>query len=457
MTKDLLMDEAICQFCSVTFASLKDAKYYLDLSCMDLEQAIELYYESRNVKEGIEMPSGENISDDSFVQAIEKNTEKDVFKGPDVSKNDNVNDLVVEKWNNTSKSNTSETIPKYTQSYLNRIRKSVFNQSFSRVWEDDEFSAASKERSKKSRASYLFRPPFDIIKNIDFESAKELAKNKMLWVMVNLQDNTDFLCQKLNRDLWKDQRVKDVILKNFIFLQYISTSSDGILYQQFYPIKEYPHISIIDPRTGERVKVWDSSLIEPNNFLMDLHDFLETYSLDPDFKNPITQKLSAKKVEDMSESEQINAALIASLNERNKISNHKRVSSKDEVIVIFDDSDVNHNGYLFYFIILSLTLKDIQKSPSLFEKIPAVTPSEPNAMSKDITNIQFRFSDGSKKVRLFNLSDKVSRLFEYIKSELATNSKEFELVFNRIKLINELDQTLEALKLKNANITVEYI
>ncbi|EMR10942.1 hypothetical protein PNEG_01087 [Pneumocystis murina B123] len=437
------MDEAICQFCSVTYASLKEAKYYLYSSCMDLEQAIALYYESKNIKEGIEMPGEQNIFYDNLVQeAIEKNTKKDIFKGSDVSKNDDVNDLVVEKRNNISESNTSESMSKYTQLYLNRIRKSVFDQSFSTAWEDDEFSAASKERSKKSRPVYLFTPPFDIIKNIDFETAKEQAKNKMLWVMVNLQDNTDFLCQKLNRDLWKDQRVKDAILKNFIFLQYISTSSDGILYQQFYPIKEYPHISIIDPRTGERVKVWDSSVIEPDSFLMELHDFLEQYSLNPSFKNPITRKLSTKKVEDMSESEQINAALIASLNEKNKISNYKRVSSKDEVIVISDDSNINHN--------------DTQNSLSLFEKIPAVTPPEPNAMSTDITNIQFRFSDGSKKVRLFNLSDKVSRLFEYIKSELSANSKEFELVFNRIKLINELDQTLEALKLKNVSITVEY-
>ncbi|QSL65273.1 hypothetical protein MERGE_002582 [Pneumocystis wakefieldiae] len=438
MIKDLLMDEAICQFCSVTYASLKEARYYLDSSCMDLEQAIALYYESKNIKE-IQMPVEEGVFDDNSIQdAIEKNTEKYISKASDVSKNNYVNDLAMEKRKSISESNKSISQPmsKYTQFCLNRTRKNVFNQSFLTEWEDDEFSSASEERSKKSRFVYLFRPPFDIIKNIDFETAKEQAKNKMLWVMVNLQDKTNFLCQKLNRDLWKDQRVKDTILENFIFLQYISTSSDGILYQQFYPIKEYPHISIIDPRTGERVKVWDSSVIEPDSFLMELHDFLGQYSLDPGFKNPIAQKSFTKRIEDMSESEQINAALIISLNEKNKISNCEKISSKDEAIVISDDSDINHN--------------DTQNSSSLFEKIPAVIPPEPDAMSTDITNIQFRFSDGSKKVRLFNLSDKVSRLFEYIKSELSETSKEFGLVFNRIKLINELDQTLEALKLKNS-------
>lgn len=437
------MDEAICQFCAVTCASFEEAKHYLKSSYMNLEQAIILYFESKSSKEGSEVHVESKISDDSVIQEqINKDTKKTLIYSCDVSKDYDNYDSVAEKPCFSEESNASGSMLKYTQFYPNRTRKGVFNQTFSSVWENDDISATQEERSKKSRLAYLFRPPFDIIKNVDLETAREEAKNRMLWVMINLQDNTDFSCQKLNRDLWKDQRIKDVIVENFIFLQYISTSQDGILYQRFYPIKEYPHIAIIDPRTGERVKVWNSSTIEPDGFLIELHDFLEQYSLDPNFKNPVLQKSPVKRIEDMTEAEQINAALIASLKDRNSTSNDK-VFDKKEIVVIPDDSEnTDHN--------------DIQNSLSLFQSISTIAPPEPESTSL-VTNIQFRFSDGSKKIRSFNLSDKISRLFEYLRSELRTDTREFGLVYNRIKLINELDRTLDELKLKNVSITVEFL
>jgi uncharacterized protein YyaL (SSP411 family) len=37
--------------------------------------------------------------------------------------------------------------------------------------------------------------------------------------MVNLQDPTEFACQVMNRDLWSEQAVKDVVNESFVFLQ----------------------------------------------------------------------------------------------------------------------------------------------------------------------------------------------------------------------------------------------
>ncbi|KTW32148.1 uncharacterized protein T551_00830 [Pneumocystis jirovecii RU7] len=451
------MDDVISQFCSVTCASLEEAKCYLDLSSMNLEQAIILYFELKNAEEKLEVPmKSDDFEDNAIHGRIRKNTEKSLFQSQNDLKSSDINGSISEARNYFEGSNMSESILKYTQFYSNKAKKSVFDQSFSSLWEDTDSFATPEERSKKSRLAYLFRPPFDIMKNIDLETAQEQAKDDMLWVMVNLQDNTDFSCQKLNRDLWKDQRVKDIVLGNFIFLQYTAVSPDGILYQQFYPIKEYPHIAIIDPRTGERVKVLSNSAMEPDSFLMELHDFLEKYSLDSNFKNPVIQKSTIRRIEDMTEVEQVDAALIESIKER-KSNSDKKISCGKEVILIPDDDiDINYDGYLLYFIILNLILQDTQSSPSLFKNIPAIAPPEPVIASFATTYIQFRFPDGSKKVRLFNLSDKISRLFEYIKSELPLNTRKFELMFNRVKLINELNQTLNDLKLKNVNITVEF-
>lgn len=37
--------------------------------------------------------------------------------------------------------------------------------------------------------------------------------------MINVQDATEFACQVMNRDLWSDSFVKDIIRESFIFLQ----------------------------------------------------------------------------------------------------------------------------------------------------------------------------------------------------------------------------------------------
>lgn len=39
------------------------------------------------------------------------------------------------------------------------------------------------------------------------------------WLLVNLQDSTEFSCQVLNRDLWSNTRVKRIINDNFVFWQ----------------------------------------------------------------------------------------------------------------------------------------------------------------------------------------------------------------------------------------------
>jgi thioredoxin-related protein len=98
--------------------------------------------------------------------------------------------------------------------------------------------------------------------------------------MVNIQDAGVFACQLLNRDLWSVPYVKEVVKENFVFLQvsivyfvfvcqeslvyrcsrllttattqFYSDSTEGKKYATYYPLKGFPHIAIIDPRTGNQ-------------------------------------------------------------------------------------------------------------------------------------------------------------------------------------------------------------
>lgn len=53
----------------------------------------------------------------------------------------------------------------------------------------------------------------------NFEEARDTAKEKNKWLMINVQNPTEFSCQVMNRDLWSDGIVKDIVKESFIFLQ----------------------------------------------------------------------------------------------------------------------------------------------------------------------------------------------------------------------------------------------
>ena len=91
--------------------------------------------------------------------------------------------------------------------------------------------------------------------------------------MVNIQNVQEFSCQVLNRDVWSNPAVKEIITEHFVFwqvwvklsylfnapttfgltsffLKVYHDSSEGQRYMQFYNVIEFPYIAVLDPRTG---------------------------------------------------------------------------------------------------------------------------------------------------------------------------------------------------------------
>ncbi|KAB7506248.1 UBX domain-containing protein 7-like protein [Armadillidium nasatum] len=65
----------------------------------------------------------------------------------------------------------------------------------------------------------LFRPPLDLIYRGNFQSARESGIASKKWLMVNVQNSSEFSCQVLNRDVWSNSAVKTIISEHFIFWQ----------------------------------------------------------------------------------------------------------------------------------------------------------------------------------------------------------------------------------------------
>lgn len=82
-----------------------------------------------------------------------------------------------------------------------------------------------------------------------FVQAIEAAKKKGAYLLINIQVATEFPCQILNRDTWSDHPLKEFVKKNFLFWQ--GKKEHSVEYSQFHKVKEYPHIAVLDPRTGK--------------------------------------------------------------------------------------------------------------------------------------------------------------------------------------------------------------
>lgn len=280
--------------------------------------------------------------------------------------------------------------------------------------------------------------------------------------MVNVQDPSIFDCQVLNRDIWKNSSIRDTIKQHFIFMQFTKDDPRSGQYVNYYfqnrDIDDaYPHIAIVDPRTGEQVKVWSGPPVpKAADFIMELHEFLDRYSLSATARNPVAKTKPAaprKDVAQMSEDEMLEMALQASLS-NGKTSTHQAIDP---------DALTRDKGKAIEDVEMGATpaesSADVDSGvPTAFSAIPSDRAHEEPSDPATSTRIQFRWSAG-RIVRRFTLTDPVQRLYEWLKaSPLEGKSAEsFELIAMGKNLIESLDQTIEQAGLKNGTIMVEHI
>jgi hypothetical protein len=89
--------------------------------------------------------------------------------------------------------------------------------------QEDEKEESSRQQPKTARLADMFAAPEDLIyKEGGFEGARTMAKDSKRWLLVNLQRDSEFSCHALNRDVWRDELVENLIREGFIFWQAVS-------------------------------------------------------------------------------------------------------------------------------------------------------------------------------------------------------------------------------------------
>lgn len=308
-----------------------------------------------------------------------------------------------------------------------------------------------KTYSKEERLARLFRPPFEIMAKLTLDGARAKGRRpgKMKWIMVNIQDNGIFQCQALNRDVWSSKQIRKIIKKKFIFLQYQFESRMAQQYLNYYNLHDkdlLPHIAILDPMTGERLKQWNTYLPTEDQFLNEINKFLNEYSLDPTASNPIMKEPTPElDPTTLTEEQQMDMAIRQSLNIDNN--SNRKLSIKD----IDTDEDRHKDADEDSTI-------GITHNTDLFDSIKATEHKEPENQPGITTRLQIRTGDGKRFIRRFNVkTDTVRTIYEVIKSEMpGYESCHFILSdHQRNNLIEKLDQSIEDARLKNSSLLLE--
>ena len=366
-------------------------------------------------------------------------------------------------------------------------RPGIFNQQpvASSVWNDEEGAndrdvlasstgGASEASSRANRLAKLFQPPWELMYKGPWDSAREEGREEKKWLLVNIQNGNVFDCQALNRDLWKEPSVVETVRENFLFLQYDQADVRAEQYLNYYfqdhqNYDLYPHIAIVDPRTGEQVKVWSRETPKAPDFLMQLHEFLDRYSLNNNARNPVAKrKPDVKKQKDvyqMSEDEQLQAAMQASLDTQGAEAALPKVNDPDDLTRSIGELPGTGKGKAVSSNqevgVMSVS-DDVGQAPeclsSPFLSIRSDRPHVEPAPGPGVTRIQFRHSAG-RVIRRFNESDPVLTIFEWLKAEPleGKDGVSFELIAVGKNLMESAQDTIDQAGLKNGTVMVEFL
>lgn len=455
------MDDEIATFLAFTGTeNATTAKHYLDLTGNNIEYAVQLFMESGNTANSA--PAGD--ADEEIAQRMQQEAYQENVREADT--NVHRHETLLDSFGGFPMPQARET------DIFGHGRVGVFDQRFDveddiddvdydvpQIEELDDDDSSSLDEiveinqprrarlqnsrlaeltSTQRRLALLFKPPFDLIERTNLDGAKQKGRAEQKWILVNIQDQTEFQCQVLNRDFWTNAGVKQIVHKHFIFLQYQHDSPNGQSYLNFYSVDGFPHISILDPMTGERVyKAADGQVPDVEEWLADVELFLEKFSLHPESNNPMVQHEARFDPDAMSEEQQIEFAL------KQSIAN-AGTTAEDAIAV-----------------------DEIEPTPEItadpFESIQPQDHAEPAAGS--VTRIQIRFPNGKRLIHKFDFEcDSVLTIFQYLKYVLVEADEaaygiglgdKFSISSVGKRLIDCLDMTVGDAGLKNASILLE--
>jgi len=446
-------DDLISQFMAFTGCADGDrAQQYLEMANLNVETAVGLFMEHQH--------HGNSSASSQLGDAM-----NDV-RAPDRTQTMRLMDDVMAPVNHHFADMDDQDI--VMNAFANVDARAAVNAAAAAAASTDDANNNDDNQEVKSEdvagsLSTMFAAPSHLIhKGGGFQGARAVAKDARRWLLVNLQSDSEFSCHALNRDVWRDELVENLIREGFIFWQAMDDSSDGRTYVERYKVFKFPHIAIIDPRTGRSMwkkEGWNQ--VKPftsENFAEMAMDFCSRHSFDkepppPPKKSAATNNGNGEKKRPyMNESEQIQAAMAASLNSNDNNDDEDGYIMEDD-----DDDDDDKEVECLGTQKQMIEEKVEEKKPTFMETLLSVTVGDEPAAG---ARIQFRMPDATRLVRKFEKNDDVKTIYAFVAQNIeeAKKGKEFMLMagFPPKNLVCDIDKSIELCGLNGQAVTVRW-
>jgi len=269
----------------------------------------------------------------------------------------------------------------------------------------------------RSLGDLFAAPPYKFNGSLQEACRKAEQENKA--VLVNIQSVDEFNSHTLNRDVWKDNVISQIIKHNFILCQWDTDHPEGQKYIQFYNCYNYPHLAILNPTVRKEVVVFSDKRTQSEVQEVLLH-WLEKK---PSKKRSLPDSSREDKTPD-DEEKQLVEAIQMSLEEYNE----------DKP----SDEKLDEPSYAV----------DINLAEAA---IPSIPPEPP--MSDKTTNLRIQLPDGKKLVRRFNFDSKAQLIYNWCANEMKSLDINLMTRFPK-KILGEEDfsKTLRELQFRNIQL-----
>jgi UBX domain-containing protein 7 len=198
-------------------------------------------------------------------------------------------------------------------------------------------------------------------------------------------------------------------------------SADGQTYAQRYQVHDYPHVGIIDPRTGRllwKKEGWtQENPLTAESFAEMAMDFCSRHSFDkePQAPRPAGANTSGsnngeRKRPFMSEQEQVQAAMEASL--KRDAAESADANNDDDDDDDDDEYDMEDDGEEEIECLGTEEEMKQAAEPTFLDQLVGMTvPDEPSGAG---ARVQLRMPDGKRLVRKFAGADNVRTIYAFV-------------------------------------------
>uniref|UniRef100_A0A914YWF9 UBX domain-containing protein n=1 Tax=Panagrolaimus superbus TaxID=310955 RepID=A0A914YWF9_9BILA len=267
------MDESVTNFMAITGCTNDDdARRFLLSYDNDMNRAVDRYFnqKNRNFVNRAPSSSSSSMERNGGVEVIEAMDTNDAANEPGPSRRRQPIRRAVAVRNNHPAPSAPEVILDDDEEDIRRpiapISGQLVNESFQQTWRagvsrptngifqaTTDFRALARQQEQRMYANRvnggppngldrkpktlqtLFQPPAELLFIGPWEAARHQATFQSRWLLVNLQNNSEFSCACLNRDIWNKEMVQELIKKNFIFWQVADDSPDLMEFLERYP------------------------------------------------------------------------------------------------------------------------------------------------------------------------------------------------------------------------------